>query len=240
MRFCTAGQVLDGRLAALDDLRQAGLGGGVALLQHLLLRLQYADDGVGLGQQFLQIAGERHVADALGAHALLRCRREDADEGLPAGEAFHALEFGAEDVGGVLQPDDQVGDVAFHDLLLLEHVLDAGVLDVEVGGADLFVGPGDLVEHGAGLLDLGAHLLHDLLGLGNLGIEVLQCRHIGLSRLRMMRCGIYGGRIAIERQERGTRDDSRLHGATCRKCRLMSQADHSSAARRCVIALETT
>ena len=67
----------------------------------------------------------------------LDCVGEDADEAFPAGEALHVLEFGAEHVGRVLQPDDQVGDVAFHHLLLLDHVLDAGVLDVEVGGADL-------------------------------------------------------------------------------------------------------
>ena len=86
-----------------------------------------------LRQQLLQIAGQRHVAHAIGAHALLALVREDADEGFPAGEALHVLEFGAEQVGGVLEPDDQVGDVALHHLLLLDHVLDAGVLDIEIG-----------------------------------------------------------------------------------------------------------
>ena len=189
MRFCIAFEVGHGRLAPLDHLRKAGLGGLVAGVEHLLLRLQDADDRVGFRQQLLQIAGQRHVADAIGAHALLALGGEDADEGFPAGEALHVLEFGAEDVGGVLQPDDQVGDVAFHHLLLLEHVLDAGVLDVEVGGADLLVGLGELVEdHGAGLLDLGAHLLDDLLGLGNLGIEILQCRHMVSPQLGIKSC----------------------------------------------------
>ena len=64
----------------------------------------------------------------------------------------------------------------------LMHVLDAGVLDVEIGGADLLVGLGDLVQHGAGLLDLGAHFLHDLFGLRDLGIEILKCRHEFLRR----------------------------------------------------------
>ena len=40
---------------------------------------------------------------------------------------------------------------------------------------------GELLQHAAGLVDLGAHLLDDLLGLGDLGIEVLQCRHRALS-----------------------------------------------------------
>ena len=135
-----------------------------------------------LRQQLLQIAGQRHVAHAVGAHALLALVREDADEGFPAGEALHVLEFGAEHVGGVLKPDDQVGDVALHHLLLLDHVLDAGVLDVEIGRADLLVGLGDRLQHGAGLLDLGAHLLDDLFGLRNLGIEILKCRHEFLRR----------------------------------------------------------
>ncbi len=84
----------------------------------------------------------RDIAHAIGAHALLALVGKYADEAFPAGEALHVLELGAGDVGGVLEPDDQVGDVALHHLLLLDHVLDAGVLDVEIGSADLLVGPG--------------------------------------------------------------------------------------------------
>ena len=128
---------------------------------------------------------------------------------------LHALEFGAEDVGGVLEADDQVGDVAFHHLLLLEHILDAGILDVEIGVADLLVGGGERVEHGAGLLDLGAHVLDDLLGLGNFGIEILQCRHRGLPlRLPVAGCEqrrIYVGHPGIERREdRGAPENKRI------------------------------
>lgn len=150
------------------------------MVEDLLLRLEDADDGVRFRQKLLQIAGQRHVADAVGAHALLALVGKYADEAFPAGVVLHALEFGAKNVGGVLQADDQVGDVAFHHLLLLQHILDAGVLEVEIGVADLLVGPGQRVEHGAGLLDLSAHVLHDLIGLGNFGIEILQCRHRSL------------------------------------------------------------
>ena len=170
-------QGLDGRLAAFDHLAEAGLGRLVALVENVLLRLQDADDGVGLGKQFLEIAGEAHVAHAVGAQALLALFGKDAHELFPARVVLHRFEFGAEHVGGVLQPDDEVGDVRLHRLLLGQHVLDAGVLDVEIGIADRLVGVGERVEHGAGLLDLRAHVLDDLFGPGNLGIEILQRRH---------------------------------------------------------------
>ena len=106
--------------------------------------------------------------------------------------ALHVLEFGAEHVRRVFEPDDQVGDVAFHHLLLLQHILDAGILDVEVDGADLFVRPGELLQHLAGLVDLRAHFLDGLLRLGNLGIEILQCRHRRSPRLGLVVGNIWG------------------------------------------------
>ena len=144
MRFCVASRLAIVTLRRSITCDEAGLGGLVARVEHVLLRLQDADDRVGLRQQFLQIAGQRHVAHAVGAHALLGSSEKMPMKRLPAGEALHVLEFGAEHVGRVLQPDDQVGDVAFHHLLLLQHVLDAGILDVEVGIADLGVGLGEL------------------------------------------------------------------------------------------------
>jgi hypothetical protein len=111
----------------------------------------------------------------------LRCWEKMPTKVSQVGEALHALEFGAEDVGGVLEPDDQVGDVAFHHLLLLEHVFDAGVLDVEIGRPILASVLANL-SRTAGLLDLGAHLLDDLFGLLDLGVEILQSGHQRSSR----------------------------------------------------------
>ncbi|MET4686704.1 hypothetical protein ABIA13_001149 [Sinorhizobium fredii] len=125
------------------------LGRLVALIEDRLLLLEDADDGVGLDEQLLEIAGERHVAHPVGTHALHRLLGEEADELLVAGVALHALELGTENVRRIFKPDDQIGDIGFHRLLLLEDVLDAGVFDVEIDVAELGVRLGELLEDDA-------------------------------------------------------------------------------------------
>ena len=49
------------------------------------------------------------------------------------------------------------------------------------------------LQHGAGLLDLGAHLLDDLFGLRNLGIEILQLAIRFLPPLRPRNIGAAPG-----------------------------------------------
>ncbi len=58
------------RLAAVDHLDQARFRCLVAVFENSLLIFQDTDYGVGLGQKLLKIAGKRHVAHAVGAHAL--------------------------------------------------------------------------------------------------------------------------------------------------------------------------
>jgi hypothetical protein len=70
-------------LAALDHLAQAVFRGRVAAVEDVLLVLQDADDRVGLRQQFLQIAGQRHVAHPFRAHPLHALLGEQADEASP-------------------------------------------------------------------------------------------------------------------------------------------------------------
>jgi hypothetical protein len=177
MRFCVVSRLGHRALAALDDGAQAVLRSRVAGVEDVLLVGQDADDHVGLRQQFLQIAGKRHVAHPFGAHPLHALLGEQADQLLEAGIGFHRLEFRAEHVGRVLQPDDEIRDIGFHHLLLFQHVLDTGVFDVEVGVTDGLVRLGEFFEHDAGLLDLGTHVVDDLFGLLDLGIKILQGRH---------------------------------------------------------------
>jgi hypothetical protein len=103
---------------------------------------------------------------------------EYADEFFPAGLALHALEFGAEDIGGVFQADDQVGDVAFHDLLLVDHILDARILDIEIRVADLGIGLGELVEDSGRGVELAAHVVDRRAGFFDFCIEGLERSHI--------------------------------------------------------------
>ena len=104
---------------------------------------------------------------------------EHADNLLPRGKGLHRLKFFTKHVCGVFQPDDEVGDVAFHHLLLLEHILNAGVFNIEINVADRLFAFGKFFQNNAGLLQLGLHVRDDLLRLFNFRIKILQRRHIG-------------------------------------------------------------
>jgi hypothetical protein len=75
---------------------------------------------------------KRHIPDPVRAHPLRPRLGEDRDKAFHSGKALHAFEFRAEHIGRIFKPDDQVGDVGFHHPLLSKHILDAGVLDIEL------------------------------------------------------------------------------------------------------------
>ena len=174
-------QILHCLGAPVDHRFEAGFRRRVTGFKCRLLALEDADDPVGFRQQFLQIGRQRHIAYTLGTHALHALFGEDADEFLHGRVAFHAFKLGAEHVGRILQPDDQVGNVAFHHTLLAEHVLDTGILNVEIHLPDGF-GLGQFFQNDAGLLQLGFHFLDGLPGLFNFGVEILQTGHQYLPR----------------------------------------------------------
>src|SRR5690606_19422214 len=79
--------------------------------------------------------------------------------------------------GRVLEADDEVGDVAFHHLLLGQDVLDSRILDIEIGCANRLIRLGKLIENHARLLDPGAHIFNSAFRTRNLGIKILQRCH---------------------------------------------------------------
>ena len=145
MRFCTAVEVGHRRLAALDHLRQAGLGGLVAVRREPAS----APSGCRRWCRIWTAAPADCRPATCCARGRCACAACSASEKMPTKVSQPVKLFMlSNSVPNTLvassSPMIRSAMLPSITFCCLMHVLDAGVLDVEIGGADLLVGLGEL------------------------------------------------------------------------------------------------
>jgi hypothetical protein len=106
-----------------------------------------------------------------------RCLGKIADEALHSGKALHAFELGAEHIGRILEPDDQVGDIGSIIRCWRSTSWMRAFSMSNCGSPSSASASDNFLQHHAGCLDLGAHLVDDGSGFLDFRVKALDVGH---------------------------------------------------------------